>query len=249
MSKKTRGRPRKDFSLEAAKQVIIRYMDEKQITGLLSYMEIFHYSNELFENNEIDSELTEYFWRKGLGRNLIDKTNEILEHKVPSGHLAEDEERIIDTRDAIEKHFKGKEFHKTKLIGLLKMNENKLGKYITENSRIKSKLNKYEDELERNKETIKQLRNQVNQYEQLMFMWLEASVDDKVPLTNLLTSGKSRTKVVEHFFETIFSENPMGGFDRFESLRNQKNIKVKTKNNVVSYEQKDEKSAFDDIDF
>ena len=245
------ARPQNEYSAELVKQLLYRFMEERQVTGLLKYNTVLNFARDLFENGELeDAELTkEHFWRKGAGRKAIDERNKVLEYQVPSGK--KNDEKVIDTTDAIDKYFTGKEKDKQTLSGLLNINENKLKRYIQENNKLREKLNQTEQSLAEQKEKTNEWKKKADDYQRILFMWLEASIDEDVPLVNVLTTGKSRHPIVNHLFETIFSDNPVEGYEMFEEFRTKPKQKEITQddNKIVSIQNKVQRTAFDDISF
>ena len=49
---------------------------------------------------------SENFWRKGEGRDTIDKTNQVMQHHIPNE--VQEDESIINTNDIVNKFFTGK---------------------------------------------------------------------------------------------------------------------------------------------
>ena len=54
----------------------------------------------------------ESFWRKGEGRDTIDKTNQVMQHHIPNE--VQEDESIINTNDIVNKFFTGKTSDKIK---------------------------------------------------------------------------------------------------------------------------------------
>ena len=54
----------------------------------------------------------EFFWRKGEGRDTIDKTNQVMQHHIPNE--VQEDESIINTNDIVNKFFTGKTSDKIK---------------------------------------------------------------------------------------------------------------------------------------
>ena len=74
-------------------------------------MDVYRYSKDLFENGEIEYNI-ESFWRKGEGRDTIDKTNQVMQHHIPNE--VQEDESIINTNDIVNKFFTGKTSDKIK---------------------------------------------------------------------------------------------------------------------------------------
>lgn len=59
-----RGRPKKTFPTELIQDIIYRYTKERKVTGKITYMDVYRYSKELFENGEIEHNIGEFFGEK-----------------------------------------------------------------------------------------------------------------------------------------------------------------------------------------
>lgn len=248
MNKK--GRKPKIYSQEIIDNIIFQYLQQYKNNGLLKYLDIYRFTEELYENGESPHHFSEDFWRKKgrQGRESIDKANEVLEHTISLS--TQEDEKVVDSIDAVNKFFQGKESNKEKLIGAIIINENKLKKYIENNRKIKTNLANQEKKitlLEQEKQLLKQ---RLAEYEELFFQWLDASSNVDIPLINLITTGKSRNKIVQHLFDTMFSENPVEGYEKFEDFRKnkRKNQNTNTKTNVVSFSDNKKNTLIDDFD-
>ncbi|MBD8071280.1 hypothetical protein [Bacillus sp. PS06] len=240
MKKSNRGRKAKLFPQSEIDQIVQRFVNEKRIDGIVKPMEVYRFSVELYNNNEIEYKLSEDYWRKPnrQGTVTIAKFNQVLEHTVESG--TDEIERIIDTQDAINKHFTGKQEDKNKLISLLKMNESKAKRYMNKNKVLQTKVRNLEVSLAEQKDKTQEWKGVAENLEQVLFALMDYSVDSDVPLVNMMTTGKSRSKPVNKLFDTIFSE-PTAAY-KFEEFQKQRH-------NLVSIKDGKQKSAFDDIDF
>lgn len=238
-----RGRKPKVYPKEAIDAVIYEFTQENKSTGTLKYMDVFRHSKKMYEHGLCEHLFSEDFWRKPgrQGREAIDQANKIYEYS--SSNLEETSKiKIVDTVDAVNKLFDGTSKSKEKLIGALIMNENKLKEMVKSSDDLKSKLvfqNELNSELKRD---IKALKSRLEEYEDLFFQWLDASSDARVPLVNLIRTGKTRSKVVDKLFESMFTEDPLQGYDEFERFRekkkssnttNEKVIKLKSKNTLI----------------
>ena len=186
-------------------------------------MDVFRHSKKMYEHGLCEHLFSEDFWRKPgrQGREAIDQANKIYEYS--SSNLEETSKiKIVDTVDAVNKLFDGTSKSKEKLIGALIMNENKLKEMVKSSDDLKSKLvfqNELNSELKRD---IKALKSRLEEYEDLFFQWLDASSDARVSLVNLIRTGKTRSKVVDKLFESMFTEDPLQGYDEFERFREKK---------------------------
>ncbi|MEK3992782.1 MULTISPECIES: hypothetical protein [Robertmurraya] len=241
------GRPKALYPQEQLNLVLHLYDKNRTSKSIIKYMDVYHFSRNLFETGDISYEFTEYFWRKGDGRVAIDKMNAVYMETVFIGSQEDNKIHVVNTKDAVERYFKGKDKDKEKIIGLLSINENRLQRYIKNYESLKEKNRKNEMLLQEEREKNNLLKQKVNDYENILFMWLEASINDDVPLENLITTGKSRNPIVSYLFETAFSPNPMEGYSKFEEFRRTK--KGRNKDNIVPFTDKIQKSILDDMDF
>lgn len=247
MSKK--GRKPKIYPQEIIDNIIYQYLQLHKNNGLIKYMDIYRFSKELYENGESTHHFSEDFWRKQgrQGREAIDKKNEVIEHTVSLS--TEEDEKVVDSIDAVNKFFQGKESNKEKLIGAILMNENKLKKYIKRNRKITADLENLEKKITLLEQENQLLNRRLAEYEELFFQWLDASSHEDVPLINIITTGKSRNKIVQHLFDTMFSENPVKGYEKFEDFRKNKRKNNNTNSNtsVVSFKDNKRNTLIEDL--
>lgn len=235
MSKK--GRKPKIHPQETIEYIIFQYLQRYKNNGLIKYLDIYRFSEELYENGESTYNFSEDFWRKKgrQGREAIDKANEVLEHTVSLS--TQEDEKVVDSIDAVNKFFQGKEINKEKLIGAIHINENKLKKYIERNKKITADLANQDKNITLLEQENQQLKQRLAEYEELFFQWLDASSHEDIPLVNIITTGKSRNKIVQQLFDTMFNDNAVKGYEKFEDFR--KNKKKDQNNNtnagVVSF--------------
>ncbi|WP_075982047.1 hypothetical protein [Bacillus massilinigeriensis] len=247
MSKK--GRKPKIYPQEIIDIIIYQYLQLHKNNGLIKYMDIYRFSKELYENGESTYHFSEDFWRKQgrQGREAIDKANEVIEHTVSLS--TEEDEKVVDSIDAVNKFFQGKESNKEKLIGAILINENKLKKYIQRNRKITADLANRDKKVTLLEQENQLLKQRLTEYEELFFQWLDASSHEDTPLINIITTGKSRNKIVQHLFDTMFSENPVKGYEKFEDFRKNKRKEQNTNTNtsVVSFREKKGNTLIEDL--
>ncbi|MFJ7969890.1 hypothetical protein [Psychrobacillus sp. NPDC096389] len=247
MSKK--GRKPKIYPQETIDNIIFQYLQQYKNNGLIKYLDIYRFSKELYENGESTYHFSEDFWRKKgrQGRDSIDKSNEVLEHTV-SLSMQEDE-KVVDSIDAVNKFFQGKESNKEKLIGAILINENKLKKYIQRNRKLTADLSNQDKKAALLEQENQHLKQRLTEYEELFFQWLDASSHEDTPLINIITTGTSRNKIVQNLFDTMFSENPVEGYEKFEDFRKnkRKDQNINTNSSVVSFREKKGNTLIEDL--
>ncbi|MCM3023640.1 hypothetical protein [Heyndrickxia ginsengihumi] len=247
MSKK--GRKPKIYPQEIIDNIIFQYLKRYKNNGLIKYLDIYRFSEELYKKGESLHHFSEDFWRKKgrQGRETIDKANEVLEHTVSLS--TQEDEKVVDSIDAVNKFFQGKESNKEKLIGAIVINENKLKKYIAKNRKITGELANQEKKVTILEQENLLLNQRLAEYEELFFQWLDASSHEDIPLINIITTGKSRNKIVQHLFDTMFNDNPVKGYEKFEEFRKNKrnNQNTNTNTSVVSFRDNKRNTLIDDL--
>lgn len=247
MSKK--GRKPKIYPQEIIDNIIYQYLQRHKNNGLIKYLEIYRFSKDLYENGELTHHLSEDFWRKQgrQGREAIDKANEVIEHTVSLS--TQEDEKVVDSIDAVNKFFQGKESNKEKLIGAILINEKKLKKYIQRNRKLTADLSNQDKKVTLLEQENQHLKLRLTEYEELFFHWLDASSHEDIPLINIITTGKSRNKIVQHLFDTMFNENPVKGYEKFEDFRKnkRKNQTTNTNTSVVSFKDKKGNTLIEDL--
>ncbi len=209
------------------------YTQENKGNGLIKYLDVYRYSEQLYEQKVIPYKFSEDFWRKSgrQGREAIDRANEIYEYS-PLPNNESNTEKIIDTMDAMDKFFEGSKSNKDKLQGAMLINENKLKKYIQKNQSLLERLNNREHTINDLKRKNIELHKRLDEYEEIFFMWLDASSNKNVPLINLVTTGKTRNIVVDKLFQSMFSDDPLKGYEQFEKYRNASPQQATHKHNI-----------------
>lgn len=247
-----RGRPKKEIPKEVVQDIIYRYAKDYNVSGKIIYMDVYRFSQELFKNGEITYNIGEFFWRKGEGRDAIDKANQIIKHSSSDTYI--EDEIIINTEDTINKFIAGNTAYKQKLIRTLKMNEIKLQKIIQKSKKQEKELFASKQDVQRAKEQSQYWQAMAEKYEERMLQWMELSISKDIPLKNLLSTGKSRTKTVNELLKSILSDNPYEVFDRMNDIIQRKNEQELNHNkqeeplSLDSYKNK-KNSLLDDFDF
>lgn len=241
-----RGRPKQKITKEIkelVEHIIYRYRKEVKPRGLITINGIVKYSEELYQKKQIDYKLKEHFWKRGYGRSVIDNKNKVIQ-TVPNDNELTDKEAVVDTVDAVEKLYKGKPSDKKKIISSLRRNEVNLIRVRKENETLRKKIKKLETELEKAKQEKTLLSEDVKELQEMFFSWLDASVNNNNPLINTITTGPTRSSVVDEFFVKAFN-NPTDGIKKFQEYRNAKS----SKKNVVSIDDTKKKSILDEMKF
>lgn len=204
------GRKEKLFPEKEIDKIIYRFTQEEKVSGWIKYSEVFRYANRLYENGEIPYKLSEDYWRREgkQGKKAIDKVNKTYEAKFNNSKTSKSEV-YIDTEECVDKFFTGKQSDKKRLIQALKLNEKKAKDY----NELLGKIDDLKGTIESLITDKKSLEEKLDQYEMILFSWFYSSIKSDVPLTNLLTTGKSRDPIVDLFFENAFS-NPKEGYNQ-----------------------------------
>lgn len=241
-----RGRKPKVYPKEDIAAILYDFIEKNEFTGTLKYMEVFRHNQKMHENGICEHLFSEDFWRKPgrQGREAIDQANKVYEYSSNS-LKSTNRIKIVDTVDAVNKLYDGTPRGKEKLIGALIINENKLKEINKSNESLRSKL---EVQIELNsklKQDKKVLKSRLEEYEELFFQWLDASSDDSVPLINLIRTGKTRTRVVDNLFATMFADDPLRGYDEFESYKRKNKVPSSSNENLIKFKSKN--TLIDDL--
>ncbi|MBT2605580.1 hypothetical protein J7E55_21600 [Bacillus sp. ISL-53] len=237
-----RGRPAKKYNQEEIENIVIACRDENKINGLLKYSVVYKYALQLYEEGKIKDKLSEDFWRKPNkpGTLAIKKVNEILEDvvKVDEGET----EKLISTRDAVNKLFTGKDKDKKELINKITINEVNAKKFIKKNKKLNDKIISLELEIQRLTEQRDAWKQKNHEMQTVLFKFMEYSKKKGFPVENIFNTGQTRTKPVDIILSSMFGENPTIGFD-FEKYIEEKEI-----GKVVAFKpkEKEKESAIDE---
>ncbi|MCM3567563.1 hypothetical protein [Neobacillus mesonae] len=231
----TRGRKPKIYPQPEIDNIIYRFTQEDKVGGLIRYSEMYRFANKLYENGEIPYKFSEDYWRRDgrQGKETIDKANRLYETTIVNKKTNETD-IFVDTEECVNKFFTGKPSDKKRLIQALKINEKK----AKDSNNLLIKIEELKQEISIQKDKNKELEVLVEQYQNTLFSWFNASLKSDVPLINLITTGKSRHPIIDLFFKTAFS-NPTEGYEKFEQFRknaernNEKAI-ANTKDSVVT---------------
>lgn len=199
---KSRGRKKVVYDESFLMTIIRGFVSKSQHSGILKYSDIFNYSKELYEENKIEFKLSEDFWRKEdrQGRKLIDDLNDIyLKSEVNQNKIIYE---VVDTEEEIKKFFKTNYPDRSYLINRLKINEKFAQKYIKElekNRQKDTKIKNLEQDLEKTKNKIEALERA------LFSLFSNSKIEDIIE--NLLYTGKTKNKLVDHLFDSIFDDS------------------------------------------
>lgn len=245
-NKKRAGRKPKLYEEQVILDLIYSCISEKKIVGKVEYQVVYPYCLELYEDKKINFKLSEDYWRKPgrQGTELLKKVN-----KVAIDDIKVDEDdivSIVDTEDAINKLYDGKESNRKKLLDTLKLNEVKLRRYIKECKRLNKKLNTLEDELTTKKQDVQEWKNKAEELQRQLFLIMEYSESKNFPIVNILNTGRTRTEAVDMQLKSLFGDNPTIGYE-YEQYIQKKSQNKEQQNNIIQISDKKEKSAADDF--
>ncbi|MEK4230491.1 hypothetical protein [Solibacillus sp. FSL H8-0538] len=225
----TRGRKPSIYPQAEIENIIYLFTQKEKVTGWIKYSEVYRFANKLYEERVINYKLSEDYWRRDgrQGKEIIDKTNKLYENTIINKN-DKSHGVYVDTEECVNKFFSGKPSDKKRLIEALKINEKK----AKESNNLLVKIDTMKEELSVHHEKNKELQALVKQQQMILFSWFNASLKTDVPLTNLITTGKSRQPIVDLFFETAFS-NPMEGYEKFEEYRKKNTIDENSKKDTI----------------
>ncbi|WP_393959908.1 hypothetical protein [Priestia megaterium] len=211
---------------DQVKEIIYLFKTKKNISGMISYKDIYHFNKELVENNEFPIAMGEDFWRKKgrLGRAYVDEANKVLSNQLIT--FNEKEITIPNVTDLIHKHYNNKE----KLISYLIPLERQLYGSIKKELHLKKKITDMQTDVENKKEKIKELENKVKTLQDTLFKMLRYSNDKNIPLRDQLNTGKDKTQRVQKALEEIFS-TPIDFYTWYED---KKNYETNSENKIVN---------------
>ncbi|MBV6734529.1 hypothetical protein [Priestia megaterium] len=211
---------------EQVKEVIYLFKTKKNVSGLISYRDIYLFNKELVENNKFPVAMGEDFWRKKgrLGREYIDEANKVLSNQLIT--LEEKEITIPNVTDLTHKYYSNKE----KLISYLIPLERQLYSSIEKELHFKKKITVIQTELENKKEKIKELENKVITLQDTLFKMLRYSNDKNTPIRDQLNTGKDKTQRVQKALEDIFS-TPTAFYTWYED---KKGYETNSENKIIN---------------
>jgi hypothetical protein len=153
------------LSEDQVKGIIGLFKNEIKTAGLIKPMEIFKFTEELFNQGRIPSLPSYEFWKKKdrLGRKLIDQRNRIDTVKLTNSEGKEI--TIPNVTDLVEKKHKNKE----ELIEALIPLENHLRNSINREKNLKEKVEKLETEISDIKLSKKELLCEKEELQNLVF--------------------------------------------------------------------------------
>ena len=115
---------------------------------------------------------------------------------------------IISTNDVISRLSQDTPATKKKIINQLKVNEYGYRKISTRYNQLKEREAKMTKEIAELKAEIVNLKDNNEIYQNVLFQWANLSSVKDLNLINLITTGKTRSAIVEQLFKDIFKERP-----------------------------------------
>ncbi|MEJ9126363.1 hypothetical protein P4I92_22100 [Bacillus cereus] len=240
------GRKPKVYEEQVILNLIYSCIKEMKVVGRTKWQVVYPYCLKLYEDKEIDFKLSEDFWRKPdrQGTLLLKKINAVVEEEVEVDER--DIVSVVNTEDAINKLYDGKESNKKKLVDMLRLNEVKLKKYIEECRRLNNKINKLEGDFEKKRNEAQEWKDKFEELQRTMFLLMEYSESKNFPIVNILNTGKARTEAVDKQLESLFGEKPIVGYEYGQYIKNKK-LKQEQQDNIIQISKSKVKSAADDF--
>ncbi|WP_430476951.1 hypothetical protein [Bacillus cereus] len=240
------GRKPKVYEEQVILNLIYSCIKEMKVVGRTKWQVVYPYCLKLYEDKKIDFKLSEDFWRKPdrQGTLLLKKINAVVEEEVEVDER--DIVSVVNTEDAINKLYDGKESNKKKLVDMLRLNEVKLKKYIEECRRLNNKVNKLKEDLETKKNEAQEWKDKFEELQRTMFLLMEYSESKNFPIVNILNTGKAKTEAVAKQLESLFLENPIVGYEYDQYIKNKK-LKQEQQDNIIKISKSKGKSAADDF--
>lgn len=233
---KSRGRKVKYYSENKISKLINDYLKINEPIEIIKYKAIFEFAKTEYALGKSDLNLSEDFWRKPdrQGRIAVDVSNEQRHFsKIHSSDYFE----VLSTENTIKELSQDPPHIKKKMISLLKVNEVGYRKLIKKYEHISEKETFSNNEIKELKEEIKNLRSKNEIYEQTLFQWADISSSSDIDLVNVITTGKTRSKIVEELFLDMFTENSNRAFHEINRTKSNSSnvleIKSNKKNTLV----------------
>ncbi|WP_375089157.1 hypothetical protein ACDZ29_25570 [Peribacillus sp. RS7] len=234
------GRNRDIYPEQIIKNIILKCAEDEAIVGEIPYSQVRDFAYKLFYDGKLPKDifrkkLSDDFWRKKdrQGCQILKEINDARMDSVKEGK----ELMIVKTEREVNNLFIGQLKDKKRLIQRLKINEYAASKLNEEKKILKNKIKKIEvdmDLLIKEKEKLK-VKNQELQL--LLFQFMEYSKKKGFPVENIYNTGKTRTEPVSGILRSVFSSNPMLGFE-FENY-----IKDKKESNVIELKAREVKKS------
>lgn len=237
---KSRGRKPDIHPQAEIENLVKRYIEEKQPIGKIKYKEVYLFVKELYISRETDYKLSDDFWRKPdrQGRKIIDSINDI---RAAITKTDKNSFEVISTSSVVNEFSKDIPSIKKRIIARLKANEYGYRNLIEKYKKLVQKEDRYKQEIEDWKSKYEEAKFKNTAYEQVLFQWANISSTRDLKLINTITTGKTRSKVVEQLFKEIFSEDPNAAYRNI----NQNEV---NKNNVINLTSKPKNSLVEDLD-
>jgi hypothetical protein len=240
------GRKKKLYNEQVILNLIYNCIDEKKIVGKVKYQEVYPYCLELYENKRVDFKLSEDYWRKPgrQGYEILKQVNSVATEDVEIDE--EDIVSVVNTEDAINKLYDGKEANKKKLLNMLNLNEVNLRRYIKECKKLNNKIDILEEKFIIKNQDVQEWKNKAEELQRQLFLILEYSESKNFPIVNLLNTGETRIEPVNKQLETLFGDNPTIGYE-YKQYIEEKSQKLRQQDKVTQLADKKQKSAADDF--
>lgn len=236
----TRGRNKKIYDIEIIMGIINKYLDEMNNPFLkIEYRPIYEYACRLYKDGQLDSSITELsidFWRKKerQGRTLVDEVNRLnlLQTQNKTAEFV-----TVSTKNIVDQYSNDKPAIKKKLITNLQVNEYGYLSLQEKYKKQQKKLEAIEDQYKISKEKIQVLKEQNNTLVRVMMQWANISNSKDIDLINTISTGKTRTKVVEQLFEDMFTVDPHRAYKNINlnetKTSNVTKLNVSRKNTII----------------
>lgn len=194
MSKTNLGR-KNVLSKNEVKEIIYKYQQEENVLGKIKSMEVYRFTQRLYEKGEISVLPSSDFWRRTgrLGKEMINESNKVITHKFST---TEGKEIVVPSIiDLIYKHKKEPE----RLIKMLLPLETQLDKSLIREKKLKEKL---DTQIDKNKD----LEGRLMEIQDLLFRLMRYSAKNDSKLKNLLNTGSTKTDFVSKAANLMFND-------------------------------------------
>lgn len=216
------GRKKSIYDKEFILNIIYDCIQSNHITGIVKNSEVYKHALDLYSEGKIDIKLSDDYWRKPerQGTQILAEVNY---QRINDTSKEIKITQVLNTEDVVEEYFEGSAVSKKKLINKLRFNENRAKSEIMQNDKLTNKMGTLIHEVSSLKEQLADNKQKADTLETVLFQFMDYSQSQGNNMTNLMNTGKTRTKPVEKMLESLFSEHPDTAYN-FEQYKENKHV-------------------------
>lgn len=238
---KSRGRKKVLHPEQDVINIVKKYLETEQPIGKIKYIAVFKFAKKLYLDKESLYDLSEDFWRKDdrQGKKIIDGLNDI---RNTVARTDKDYFEVVPTSNIVNELSNDFPSIKKKIIARLKSNEHGYRRLIEKYKNLLNKEQKLKDEIEHWKTKYHESVEKNNIYEQVLFQWANISSARDLKLINTITTGKTRSKVVEQLLTDMFNEDSNAAYKNINKTSEEIN------NNIIELRARPKNTLIEDLD-